>query len=147
MSTTPPEFHPSDSREQRLAEEEIRQAVARELDVCFEGQPKIEQRVDLDGFADGEVPFCLEIWAHQGPAKGGQRHKVMSDFCKMLFVQERIGRTCRKVFAVCDERAIAFLKNSWQKCFADKFGIEVLVVQISDATREQVLLAQQRQFR
>jgi len=148
MNTAPEDGHPGDSEEQRLAEPEILEAVGRYFDVRFEGQqPLIDQRVELDGFVDGPEPICVEIWAHQGPTKGGQPHKVMRDFCKLLLVEKLLKRDCKKVFAVCDEVAIVFLKKSWMGRFAKEFGIEVFPVQISEATRERIRLAQKRQFR
>ena len=122
-------------------------ALAAQWNVQFEGRPQIGRRVDLDGYVDGPIPICVEAWAHQGRAKGGQPHKVMRDFCKLLLVERLLGRPCRKVFAVCDEAAIAFLRNSWQGQFAEEFGIECVVVEIAECTRQQVRDAQVRQFR
>ena len=144
---TTPEKHASDSSEQRSAEGEILDALSAQWGVEFEGRPAIGFRVDLDGFVDGEQPICVEVWAHQGKAKGGQPGKVMKDFCKLLLVEKMLERPCRKVFAVCDEQAIAFLENSWQGRFADEFGIERIVVSVSEATRQRVRGAQSRQVR
>lgn len=144
---TTPEKHASDSSEQRGAEAEILEALSTQWGVRFEGRPDIGFRVDLDGFVDGDLPICVEVWAHQGNAKGGQPGKVMKDFCKLLLIEKLLGRRCRKVFAVCDEKAIAFLENSWQGRFADEFGIERIVVAVSDETRHSVRKAQDRQVR
>lgn len=96
---------------------------------------------------DGPHPVLVEVWAHQGPAKGAQPGKVMKDLCKLLLVEKLLGKDCRKVFAVADETAIAFLRNSWQGQFVDEFGIECVVVAVSDETRSRIKEAQKRQFR
>ena len=101
----------------------------------------------MDGYAEGATPICVEAWAHQGPAKGGQLGKVMRDFCKLLLVERLLGRPCRKVFVVCDPDAIAFLQNSWYGQFADEFGIERIVVEIPGDIRQRIRDAQVRQFR
>ncbi len=117
------------------------------MNVRFAGRPQIGRRVDLDGFVDGAHPICVEVWAHQGPAKGGQTGKVMRDFCKLLLVERLLGKPCRKMFAVCDGAALAFLQNSWQGHFAEEFGIEQVVVDLSDETRQRIRDAQTRQYR
>jgi len=143
----PSKKHASDSSEQRLAEQEILATLEAEWSVQFAGRPDIGRRVDLDGYVDGPEPILLEVWAHQGPAKGAQPGKVMKDFCKLLLVERLLDRPCRKVFAVADPAAVAFLRNSWQGQFAEEFGIEVVVLTISNQTRRRVQEAQQRQFR
>ena len=139
--------HPSDSLAQRSAEAEILVALEKLLGIRLNGRPGIDQPVELDGFADGDTPICVEVWAHQGPAKGGQPAKVMRDFCKLLLVEKLLGKKCRKVVTVCDEAALRFLGNSWQGRFANEFGIERIVVAVSDATRLKLQAAQDRQRR
>jgi len=147
VMSTPPQTHASDSSEQRAAEAAMLAVLAAQWKVRFDGRPAIGRRVDLDGYVDGPLPICVEAWAHQGPAKGGQPHKVMRDFCKLLLVEKLLGRPCRKVFAVCDPAAIAFLQNSWCGQFADEFGIERVVVEIPEEIRQRIRDAQVRQFR
>jgi len=147
MSTSPSKQHPGDSAEQREAEREILEAVSRELGVPLDGKPDIAQRMQLDGFQDGDLPICVEIWAHQGPAKSAQRAKVMKDMCKLLYVEKLLGRPCRKILAVSDPQCLGFLDNSWQGQFAAEFGIERIVVPMSVDMRERVRQAQTRQYR
>jgi hypothetical protein len=139
--------HASGSFEQRSAEFEILEALQNMLGVRFEAGPEIDQPVELDGFADSDVPICVEAWAHQGPAKGGQIGKVMRDMCKLVLVERLLGKRCRKIFAVSDEATVAFLRNSWQGRFADEFGVERIVVDISETTRQSLREAQRRQYR
>lgn len=118
-----------------------------QLAVRLDGRPPIAQAVQLDGFADSHTPICVEVWAHQGTAKGGQRDKVMRDMCKLLLVEKLLSRKCRKIIAVCDEAALGFLRNSWQGRFADDFDIERIVVAVSESTRLALRTAQERQRR
>ena len=103
--------------------------------------------IQLDGFADCDEPVCVEVWAHQGRAKGGQLGKVMKDMCKLLLCERLLGKPCRKVFAVADESAILFLQNSWQGRFVREFGIECIVVNIPEDVRDRVRKAQKKQYR
>ncbi|MFQ5735101.1 MAG: hypothetical protein ACE5KM_24470 [Planctomycetaceae bacterium] len=142
-----PNEHASNSSVQRLAEAEILDVLQERWNVRFEDGPQIDRRVDLDGFVDGANPICVEAWAHQGRAKGGQKGKVMRDFCKLLLVEKLLGKPCRKIFVACDSEALAFLNNSWMGHFADEFGIERIVVDVSGETRQRIRNAQQKQRR
>lgn len=147
MSTSPSKQHPGDSSEQREAEREILEAVSRELGVPLDGKPDIAQRADLDGFQGGQRPICVEVFAHQGPSKDGQRKKLMRDMCKLLLVEKLLRKKCRKIVAVSDPESVKFLDKSWMGRFADEFGIERIVVTLSEDTRKRVLRAQKRQYR
>lgn len=145
MQTSSDKRHPRDSSEQRAAESEILRSLEKQLKVHLDAHPQINQRINLDGFADTSRPVCVEIWAHQGPAKGSQPSKVMGDFCKLLLVEKLLGKPCRKIFAVCDPEALAFLKNSWRGRFADEWGIESIVVPVSKETRRRLRQTQKNQ--
>jgi hypothetical protein len=147
MRTGQNELHPSDSTEQRQAEAEILAALKAKEGLRLDGVPSIGQPVRLDGFEDGEKPVCVEVFAHQGPSKDGQRKKLMRDMCKLLLVEKLLAKPCRKIVAGCDDSALSFLKNSWQGRFADEFGIELIVVDVDESTREKVRKAQRRQRR
>jgi len=147
MKALAKELHPSHSREQKVAEAEILADVARHYKVQFAGKPEIDSRLVLDGFANTRKPLCVEVWAHVGPVKGAQPHKVMRDCCKLLLVEKLLKKPCRKVIAFCDLQAYEFLKTSWQGRFAKEFGIEAYEAKISSKTRERLLKAQKRQYR
>lgn len=139
-------LHPGNSSVQCTAEVAIRLALEKELkkllpSLNIKGLPR------LDGFADGKQPICVEIWAHQGPAKSAQKAKVMQDMCKLLLCQCLLRRKCRKIFVVSDEGALSFLRNSWQRQFAEKFGIETRTVHIAEEIRQRIRRAQKQQYR
>jgi len=147
MGKTPSQSHPSDSSAQRSAELGILEQLEQQIGARLDDDLDIDSRVQLDGFQDGPTPVCVEAFAHQGPAKSGQRRKLMMDMCKLLLVEKVLRKPCRKILAVCDEEAVGFLKNSWQGSFAREFGIEVVVVEITPETRRRLLEAQKIQYR
>lgn len=140
--------HPSDSAEQRVAELAMLAAAETRLGVKLDGVLKLTPAVALDGFCDGDMPICVEAWAHQGKAKGSQPAKVMKDMCKLLLVEKLLGKRCRKIFVVCDADAVTFLRGSgWEARFVAEFGFELLVVAIADSLCQSVREAQKRQYR
>ena len=138
-------LHPGDSHVQREAEAQIRHALEGKLGIGLSDDCGTGLR--LDGFADTDPPVCVEIWAHQGPAKSAQQAKLMKDMCRMLLCERLLERPCRKILAVSDAAAVAFLKGSWQGKFAEAFGVEVQVVDVPEALRARIREAQKRQFR
>jgi hypothetical protein len=136
-----------DSSIQRQAEVVIRVELERMLGCNLGPSPAILGALKLDGFIDAQCPICVEIWAHQGKAKSAQKAKVMKDMCKLLLAEKKLGKPCQKIFTVADQDAISHLKNSWQGEFAEKFGVELRVVDIDDTTRQQIRKAQKEQYR
>jgi hypothetical protein len=99
--------------------------------------------VKVDGVSDDETVF-VEIFAHQGPLKGGQRHKVATDALKLI----TIGREhpdAQLVIALADETAAASLKsNTWLAAALRLWKVDVVVVPIKDDTRAQLRNARVR---
>ena len=141
--------HPSNSAEQQACELHIREAVEGRMGKRFEeSHPSVLTGIELDGFINDGKPILIEIWAHQGEAKGGQRHKLMTDAAKMLYCEKLLGKACRKIIAVSDDSAVAHLRGrSWQAQFLESFGIEILILPIPEDVRDSVMKAQGRQFR
>jgi hypothetical protein len=59
----------------------LSQQVGRELNPARITVPSGE-RVEVDG-ADANQSILVECWAHQGPPKSAQRHKVLADAFKL----------------------------------------------------------------
>ena len=106
--------HPSDSAEQRDAEARILAAVGKKLgDVDV--KPK---RVDLpggtfvavDGVAEEPSTF-VEVYAHLGPLRGGQVHKVAQDTLKLVTLG-RAHPDAHLVLAFADKDAAAHVTGS-----------------------------------
>ena len=140
--------HASDSSEQRAIEVEVLVALGRELGVAITSTaPPQLSILKLDGYASAEVPVLVEVFAHVGRSKGGQRHKIAHDMTKLLLAERRLGVACRKVIAVIDEAAVAHLRGGWNREFAESFGIEVRVVPGFVERHAEMLAVQARQRR
>lgn len=91
--------------------------------------------------------MLVEVFAHVGRSKSGQRHKIAHDMTKLLLAERLLGVPCRKVIAVIDEAAVAHLRRGWDGDFAEHFGIEVRVVQGFGDRHEALRDVQARQRR
>lgn len=121
--------HASDSTEQRVMELEVLLALETLLSVRFTKEfPVALGKLRLDGYAAGSPPTLVEVFAHVGRAKGGQRHKIAHDMTELLLAERRLEVPCRKVIAVIDAAALARMDQGWDGAFADAFGIERRVV-------------------
>jgi hypothetical protein len=141
--------HPGDSREQREAEDVMIRALARQLGVSLTPtafKTPGGETVHVDGAA--QKPFILcEAWAHQGRSKSAQRSKVLADALKLLFVERIVGQPADKILLLaCDEAAARF-RSGWAAEALAAVGIRLEVVCLPEQRRQQIRLAQQRQFR
>jgi hypothetical protein len=149
-----PELAAGDSVEQREAEVEAIRLLADRLDT-----PLVPERLKLmDGsvvIVDGvshDPAILVETWAHQGPPKTAQKHKVLSDALKLTFVAAALGaqhrRVYRKMLCFSDEQAAApFRRSSWQAGALAHHGIEIAVVELGPEWRQRIGEAQKRQAR
>ncbi len=140
-----------DSAEQRAAERVLIETLGADLGVVF---GKSRRRTaegataELDGVCE-EPPILVEAWAHQGPPRSAQKHKVMTDTLKLVWAESVFFPAgARKILAFADEEAAAhFRRGSWMAAAIAHFGIEVRVVPLPDEQRAQIRTAQERQFR
>ena len=141
--------HASDSSEQRAIELEVLLALESILYVRFMKEvPAALGKLKLDGYSAGSPPTLVEVFAHVGPSKGGQRHKIAHDMTKLLLAEKLLGVPCRKVIAVIDEAAVSHLRRAgWNREFAEGFGIEVRVVPGFEGHHETMRAVQLRQRR
>lgn len=140
-------LHRSDSREQQEAEHLIRVGVEKHFGVDLEARTLIlagGARVQVDGAAYDRSLF-VEIFAHQGPLKGGQKRKVSHDALKLI----TLGRDhpgVRLVIAFADEQAARYAtQGTWVAEALAAWGVEVLVVDVDAAVRDGIRAAQVRQ--
>ena len=136
--------HHSDSSVQLAAEAEIRAALQDTYGPGLKPDSVLlgdTTPVKVDAVSPDKSVF-IEIFAHQGPLKGGQRHKVTTDALKLI----TIGRGhpgAQLVIALADETAAASLKsNTWLAAALRLWNVDVVVVPITDDTRAQLLDAQ-----
>jgi hypothetical protein len=139
--------HLSDSAAQREAEPLILAKLGEELDVKL--APKRltlpgGAKCDVDGVSEDEN-VLVEVFAHQGPLKGGQRGKIARDALKLITLgQHRPG--ARLIIALADEASAKPLKaKSWLAEALTTFKVDVVLVELDEATRTAVADAQVRQ--
>jgi hypothetical protein len=103
--------------------------------------------VQVDGVSESPFVLC-EAWAHQGPPRGGQFMKLMSDALKMLYVERTMQQEARKILLFCDrDAALPFQGGRWQAQALCSFQIEVGVVELPETIRDRIAHAQARQYR
>jgi hypothetical protein len=137
--------HPSDSKPQMLAETAILAALGKSLGVTLEQGATVplgDSQVRPDGVtADGSV--FVEVFAHIGRLRGGQRHKVSTDALKLLAIR-KAHPEARLILAFADEEAAASV-SGWKAETLKANGIEIHTVELDQAERAKIEAAQARQ--
>ncbi|MEU8110849.1 hypothetical protein [Micromonospora sp. NPDC048947] len=105
-------------------------------------------RVEVDG-ADENLTVLVEAWAHQGPPKSAQKHKVLADAFRLMFVASSLPTSPRLVLCLSDPEAAHHFTTarSWAAAALRGFGLAVEVVELPTEVRSDILAAQQRQYR
>lgn len=144
------EGHPSDSRAQRDAELVIVAALSAQL-----GEPLAKAsvatgnggRVELDG-ATTDLSVLVEVYAHQGALRGGQPKKLATDALKLTWIGRQVGAK-RLILAVADREVETYLQRpkAWLTQALIDLGVEVIRVELDDATVSSLRTAQTVQFR
>lgn len=151
----PSDEHPSSSSEQRaievwaLAEASGRLGVhlAKERIVLSDGAV-----VEIDGVDEAHTVAC-EVYAHVGELRGGQPKKLATDVLKLVVLQADQSHpsrhTLRIVMVVVDGAAARTLMSgrSWLGSAVRRFGVEVLLLDLSQRQRDLLIAVQKRQFR
>lgn len=142
------EPHRSDSREQREAEKDAVRELGVRLGLTLAPARLslgTSAKVNVDGFAEGPPPTLVEVFAHQGPLKGSQPHKVMSDAMKLVAVSRfRFGSQARLIVALTCTDADRSLAG-WRREALRALGVDVELVPLSSAMVHRLRLAQERQ--
>lgn len=140
--------HQSDSTVQRQVEPLILSGLAAEVGIDLAPRSLLLDggaRVDIDGVADDESVF-VEIFAHQGPLKGSQFHKVARDALKLITVA-RSRPAARLFIAFADVEAAAGVSGgSWLAESLRAWSITVKTVDLGDRVRDRLRAAQSRQI-
>jgi len=142
--------HPGHAGPQIAAEPEILRQIEKVLQgiTLTPGRVRLSggAYVDVDGVAADSSAF-VEVFAHQGPLKGGQRHKVTNDALKLI----TLGRdhpNARLIVAFADPQAASCVTGkSWIAVALRSARIEVIVADIGQRTRDAIRAAQEREFR
>ncbi len=130
--------HGSDSSVQREAQMMMLERLGDELDCTLAIDDRIGA-MEIDGVSQSP-PILVEAWAHQGPPRGGQYHKVMNDAFKLIYARsifKGVGQPKpRLMLAFADDRAAApFCGKGWRAQALDAAGIEVRVVDLPEVVR------------
>jgi hypothetical protein len=143
---------PGDSTEQQNAEALMLAALSAQIgtDLAPRKIPLPEgSLLAIDGVSD-EPPVLCEAFAHQGKLKSGQSKKVASDALK-LAVAARLALLPgepRLILLFSDPVAAAsYVGKSWTAQALRSFGIEVVVIELPNDVRTELLQAQNRQRR
>ncbi len=141
---------PGDSLEQREAERHLLTGFAARHGLTLgRGDRRLPDGtlVRLDAIST-DPPVLVEAWAHLGPPKSAQKHKVMTDALKLVWAEAVLLPGARKVLLLADDTAARhFLANTWMAAALRHLGVEVEVVALPDDVAERVRAAQRRQYR
>lgn len=101
-------------------------------------------RVHVDGFHEGPPAHIVEVFAHQGALKPGQRHKVMSDALKLVAIGKGYPEAIL-LLLLTDARAEADAQRGWRGAAIKTLGVKVRRVTLPAEIVEGLRLAQDRQ--
>ena len=136
--------HPSHAATHIETEALILKAVAEQLGIPLRQGVDIEFAdavMKVDGAAEDES-VLVEIFAHVGKLRGGQKHKVSTDALKLLALAEsRPG--AKLILAFADHEAASSI-SGWKKAVLDQRGIERIVVELSEQDRAALVAAQKK---
>lgn len=140
-------MHKSDSTEQRDAETYILQSLEAELSATFDPAARLPIAAGIQPDAvDPDRKIIVEVYARVGPVKGAQLHKIKGDVLKLALIGQQAGAEWRRILCFASQEAAAYVTGqSWVAAAVQHFGIEVVVVPLSDKHRERVRSAQDRQ--
>lgn len=145
------EIAPGSSAEQRAAESVMMAYLADRLGLELRPQRIVTAtgaRVEVDG-ADDARTVLVEAWAHQGPPKVAQKHKVLADAFKLAWIASTLPVQPRLILCFSDEAAAKPFRGgrSWAAAALRDQNIEVFVAELPDQVRADILAAQRRQYR
>ncbi|MFG2054182.1 hypothetical protein ACGFI9_09125 [Micromonospora sp. NPDC048930] len=146
-----PALAAGDSAVQRYAEGVMLERLADRLGLGLSPRRFVLEdgvRVEVDG-ADEDLTVLVEVWAHQGPPKPAQKHKVLADACRLMFVASTLPSPPRLVLCLSDPEAAHHFTTarSWAAAALRAFEVEVEVVELAPEVRSEILAAQHRQYR
>jgi hypothetical protein len=106
----------------------------------------------LDGYHEDAGRITLvEMYAHIGPVRAAQRHRVMADVLKLallkrLLGEARPGQQVDCLFVFLDEAATSVVSGkSWAALAAREFGVGIEVISVAPELVARVRAAQVRQ--
>jgi hypothetical protein len=143
---------PGSSHEQRDTERTMLDILGQRLGLGLEPatiSTPSGARIEVDG-ADSGRTVLVECWAHQGPPKSAQRHKVLADAFKLTWISRTMSPRPRLVLCLADTLAAAPFTpggRSWAAQAFQDLSITIELVDLPHDVRHALLKAQQRQYR
>jgi hypothetical protein len=141
---------PGDSAVQRAAEVAILRIAEGTLQTTLQPRRLLLAdgiRIEVDGVSD-DPPILCEVWAHQGPAKTAQVHKVLHDALKLFVAGSAMQPSPRLVLILSDLAAAKrFHGKTWYAYALATLNVELHVVAIPQELRDEIMQAQLRQYR
>ena len=139
----------SNSNEQVSAERLILEQVAKRVGVGLRPRRLYLTNgayVDVDGVAEDES-VLVEVFAHQGVLKGGQRHKIATDILKLITIAQERSPRPRLVVAFADPGLATWAAGkSWLAAAIASWRIDVFTADLDDSIRAGIREAQARQI-
>lgn len=139
--------HKSDSTAQQEAERHLLLSLQDSLGAHFmPGTPlPLALGVKPDG-VDPEKRIVAEVYARVGGLKGAQLHKVKADLLKLVYLRHKLGPDWRVILCFGSKEAATCMRGkSWAAAAAQEFGIEVVIQELPEGQRANVVAAQKRQ--
>ncbi|WFA82710.1 hypothetical protein [Paenibacillus amylolyticus] len=96
--------------------------------------------IDLDGYEEGQ--YAIEIYAHIGSLKAGQRKKIATDILKLSLID-----VPNKILIVHNDVKNWLDKNSWIASAVKKHNIKVESADYSKTMEEKIRRTQKKQNR
>lgn len=139
---------------------DVQQTAEKELLANFEAKHKVQKSsfVFSDGFPvkidgiyenpDGKL-LLVEAYAHQGPLKSAQTHKICTDMLKLITAQKLLFSRHKEaelwILLACEEAEKHFKGKSWHSFVVKHFGINIEVGKLNPRMIEKIRQAQIRQ--
>jgi hypothetical protein len=141
ISSTPDKKHPSSSAVQQRTEKVVLPLLEERLGVDLESSPIAYDGAKMhpDGRAADDSIF-VEVFAHVGPLKKGQLHKVSTDVLKLVALRERYPNA-RLVLAFVDQSAADSVVG-WRAAIIERHEIDRVVVELSKAEKLEITAVQ-----
>jgi len=139
------EAHPSNSEAQSEAEAAVLGALGKTLGVSLRQGAEVpvgDSRVCPDG-VDADASIFVEVFAHIGRLRGGQKHKVATDALKLLAIRDA-HPNARLILAFADRGAAESIRG-WRAATLAANGIELRAVDLDPAERATIEAVQHRQ--
>jgi hypothetical protein len=151
VKTVPASALAGDSKEQRVAERHMLDALGARLGVHLAPRRLHHSsgaRVEIDG-ADEALSVLVECWAHQGPAKPAQKSKLIVDATKLSWIAKSLDPApARLILCLSDPAAMSHLTGrSWQSEAIRDLGVQIEIVDLDPEIIAGLAAAQKRQYR